>query len=77
MMTVAIVAGSSLAVFAITFALLVWLGAPERPEPDAPFLTRRERLKDIRRRAALLCTVCQHQASEAPPRQPALAQIRP
>jgi hypothetical protein len=67
MMAVAVVAAASLAVFALTFGLLLWIGAPEQPEPDAPFFTRRERLEHVWRQAA--ATIRQHQ-----PMQPALCQ---
>jgi hypothetical protein len=67
MMGVAVVAAASLATFAITFGLLLWLGAPEQPEPDAVFLTRRERLECVWRQVT--ATIRQHQ-----PMQPALCQ---
>jgi hypothetical protein len=69
MMAVAVVTAASLAVFALTFGLLLWIGAPEQPEPDAAFFTRREQLEHVWRQAALLRPIGKHQ-----PMQPALCQ---
>jgi hypothetical protein len=74
MMGVAVVAAASLAVFALTFGILLWIGAPEQPEPDADFFTRRERLENVWRQAALLCAVRQHQPPEPARCHAALAQ---
>jgi hypothetical protein len=74
MMDAVIVTAASLAVFAITYGLLLWLGAPEPPEPDAAFFTVRERLENVWRYAALLCTIRQHQPPQPDRRHPALAQ---
>jgi hypothetical protein len=74
MMAMAVVAAASLATFAITFGLLMWLARPERPEPDAAFFTVRERLENVWRQASLLGSIRHHQPPQPARGQAALAQ---